>query len=850
MRDAATPTEPTAPPADGPLAGLRVLDLADESGALAGKLLGDLGADVVAIEPPGGSRARAIGPFWRDRPHPDRSLFHWYYATSKRSVVLDLEREAGRAALAALAAEADVLIETAAPGAMAARGLGYDALAARRPGIVVTSITPFGQSGPWRDWQGSDLVAAALAGMVYVNGFPGRPPQKPFGLQAFHAASFYAAIATLAALWARARLGGGGQHVDVSVLEATTAAVEPVAGFYHQNGTVHRRGGSLHWTRYFRVARCRDGYLLHCTLGDWTSLIEWVKADGKAGDLDGPEWEDFNYRRQHAEHLFDVLDAWVRDQAVADVVESAQLRRIPYAMVLPPEDQHANAQLLARGFHVPVAHPELGATILYPGAPYLFGATPWAIRRRPPLLGEHTHEVLAALGLADEEIAAASGADETTRGAGPRASRAGASVVAAPRPGASASVVAAPGSRASAPAVAAPGPRALDGIVVLDFTWVVAGPVATRILADQGARVIKIERRDSLDFGTRRGGFTGNLNRGKESVVLAMGTAAGKALAQRLVAEADVVIDNFSARVMRNWGLDYAGLAALRPDVIAIAMSGFGLTGPHKDYVSYGPTLQALSGFTLLMGEPGGEPAGWGYSYADMAAGQAAALATLAALHHRARTGEGQLVDLAQFENTCALLGPALLDWSANRRAAVPCGSRSQERPGAPYGVYPCRGEDRWCAVTVFDDADWGRLVAALGAPAWAQDARFATAASRREHADELDRALAAWTRARDAEEVMTTLQRAGVAAGVVADAVDLCDRNPQLAARGYWATLPTPEGEPVTVDGVPVRLARTPGYVAAPGPLLGEHTDHVLADLLGLDAAELTRLRADKVIG
>ena len=424
-------------------------------------------------------------------------------------------------------------------------------------------------------------------------------------------------------------------------------------------------------------------------------------------------------------------------------------------------------------------------------------------------------------------------------------------------------VVGASGARATTAASAASGAlpspsrsrrspaRALDGIVVLDFTWVVAGPLATRMLADHGAHVIKIERADALDFGTRRGGFTGNLNRGKESVVLAMNHPEGLALARQLVARADVVIDNFSARVMRNWGLDYAGLAAIRPDVIAVSMSGFGLTGPRRDYVSYGPTLQALAGFTDAMrattsaAGDGDEPVGWGYSYADMAAGHAAALATLAALHHRNRTGCGQLVDLAQFENTCALVGPTLLDAAAHARAVGAAGNRSQERAAAPYGVYPCHGEDRWCAITVLDDAQWAALRDVLDDPEWTRDPRLATVGGRVACAAELDRALAAWTQSRDAAEVMDRLQAAGVPGGIVADAVDPCTRNPQLAARGYWTHVSTPEGEPVTLDGIAARLGTTPGYVAAPGPLLGEHTERVLRELLGCSATDVARLRA-----
>ncbi|MGH7960817.1 MAG: CaiB/BaiF CoA transferase family protein, partial [Candidatus Binatia bacterium] len=242
--------------------------------------------------------------------------------------------------------------------------------------------------------------------------------------------------------------------------------------------------------------------------------------------------------------------------------------------------------------------------------------------------------------------------------------------------------------------------RALAGIRILDFTWVVAGPVATRILADQGAEVIKIERRDSLDLGTRRGGFTGNLHRGKESTVINMADPRGRAIARQLVALSDVVIDNFSARVMRNWGMDYESIKQIKPDIIAVSMSGFGHTGPQKDYVSYGPTLQALSGYTLLMRHPGREPAGWGYSYADMTGGYAGALAVLMALWHRKRTGQGQFVDLSQFETISSLIGPALPDILVNNATIAPFGNRSQEAPAAPHGIYRCAGTDRWCAIT------------------------------------------------------------------------------------------------------------------------------------------------------
>ena len=392
--------------------------------------------------------------------------------------------------------------------------------------------------------------------------------------------------------------------------------------------------------------------------------------------------------------------------------------------------------------------------------------------------------------------------------------------------------------------------RPLDGIRVLDFTWVVAGPVTTRILADLGAEVIKIERRGSLDFGDRRGGLSGTLMRGKKSLLLDLNDPRGLDLARRLAAVSDVVIDNFSARVMTNLGLDYDTLAQLRPDVICVRMTGFGLSGPDRDHVSYGPTLQALTGYTLLIGEPDGPPAGFGYSYSDLAGGNLGALAVLAAIWHRRRTGRGQLVDLSQLETVASVLGPVLLDRAVHGGASTPVGNASQETPGAPHGVYPCAGEERWIAITVFTEAEWERFAAAIGRPAWTREERFVTRSGRLGHAGELDRHVAAWTRGQRAEEVMARLQNAGVASGLVANAEDLCTRDPQLTARCHFVDVPTPEGRSVRIDGPPFLLSETPGAVSGPGPLLGEHSDEVLSALLGLDAAEIGALRAASVVG
>jgi crotonobetainyl-CoA:carnitine CoA-transferase CaiB-like acyl-CoA transferase len=392
------------------------------------------------------------------------------------------------------------------------------------------------------------------------------------------------------------------------------------------------------------------------------------------------------------------------------------------------------------------------------------------------------------------------------------------------------------------------GGAVLRGIRVLDFTWVVAGPVATRVLADHGADVIKIERLDTPDGAARRGGLFGNLNRGKRSVAIDLRARRGIALARALARRCDVVIDNFSPRVLVNWGLDHATLRRRTPRLIAVSLSGFGASGPLADAVSYGPTLHAQTGCTWHMRHPGGAPAGWGFAFSDMASGYCAALAVLAAVRAREVCGVGCAIDLAQLECLAAIIGPLLGD--ALRGAPIPdaLGNRSPERAAAPDGVYRCgdddSGRERWCAISVFDDVEWRAFTAAIGFPSWSNDRRFATLADRLEHRDELDRLVEVWTRARSPEAVMQTLQAAGVAAGLVADARDLAT-DPHLAARGYWARC----SDGTILDGVLPRLSVTPGAVAAPGPRLGEHTDDVLRELLGMKQSAVDRLRRDAII-
>ncbi|MXZ92476.1 MAG: CoA transferase [Chloroflexi bacterium] len=389
---------------------------------------------------------------------------------------------------------------------------------------------------------------------------------------------------------------------------------------------------------------------------------------------------------------------------------------------------------------------------------------------------------------------------------------------------------------------------ALRGIRVLDFTWIHAGPSATRILSDQGAEVIKVESNNALSViggpasATARGlGQRHNWNAGKLSISLNMKNPQGIDIARRLVAVSDVVAENFSGRVMPSWGLDYESIRAINPSLIMLSMSGFGRTGPWKDRVSYGQTLQAWSGFTELTGFPDTDPSGPASAYSDAVGGMAGAQAVLLALMHRARTGRGQWLDVSQFESLTSLLETLALDMSANGANAVSSrtGNRLPYGGGAPHGAYRCQGEDRWVAITVFTDEEWRDFVEVIGSPKWAEETRFATSDARQHNADALDVLVESWTGRHTAEDVMNRLQAVGVAAGVVQTGEDL-SRDPQLKEQGFFRRVPDHRGEYRTIESAPYKLSRTPGSVTRGAPEFAGDMTYVLRELLGMSDDEV----------
>jgi benzylsuccinate CoA-transferase BbsE subunit len=387
---------------------LRVLDLADEKGVYCSRILADLGADVIRIERPGGDAMRSNGPFYHDIPHPERSLYFWQFNANKRGVTLNLETADGRAIFRRLIEKADIVVESFPPGYLDSLGLGYEALARVNPELIMTSISPFGQSGPYRDFQGSDIVGVAMGGMMNVCGYPETPPVMPFGEQAYHTASSYAAIASLIALNYR-DIAGAGQYIDVPVQSCVAFSLEFANLWYiHWNEVLGRRG-SAHGSSGVgaftpNVYACQDGHM--CTFPGHIPE-DWIAADDMLGDLNEPQWQDpFTKLTPECQaHKMEITAAWMKTHTKAELFEGCQNMHISWSPVNTFADLFPDPHLKERGFFVPLEHPELGETLPYPGAPMKMQETPWRLRRRAPLVGEHNLEIYGQeLGFTKEQL--------------------------------------------------------------------------------------------------------------------------------------------------------------------------------------------------------------------------------------------------------------------------------------------------------------------------------------------------------------------------------------------------------------------------------------------------------------
>jgi crotonobetainyl-CoA:carnitine CoA-transferase CaiB-like acyl-CoA transferase len=720
---------------------------------------------------------------------------------------------AGGRPLDALAAGADIVLESGPVASL--RGLRPDGTS-RWPHAVHVIVTPFGLTGPRRGWRGDDLVIASAGGMTWLGGRASGPPKPPPGEQAVQVAGAHAAIAALLGVLARDRTGAG-QLADISAQEAVAATLETGAIAWIHAGRYPVRNGGVYEHVAHRIFPAADGYVAGGYSGSdrmWTDLLAWLADEGEAGDLHDPRWSDPVIRWQGREHVDAVVARFTEKRGARDIAAQGRARALPWAEVIPPARLPDNPQLRDRAFFVTVRGPDL------PDERVEDIGFPWEAVPRPV--------TLATIEQAPPDRAWESG---TARGIRPPAR---------PEPGEG---------------------GALNGLRVLDLTWVLAGPYATKQLAEHGADIIKIESRHRQDptrfapsmrlrpgAGPDDSGYFLNFNRNKRSVALNLRTSAGQQLLRDLAARCDVVIENFSPGVLARWGMDYASLRELNPSVILVSMAGVGQTGPWRDAVTFADTLAAMSGLSSETRDPGGNPQGLTFGLGDMVAANSAVLATLDLVSR----GQGGHVDLSQLEAMAATMGPALV--TAALGASGP-DARTPEHPNrsaraVPHGVYPAAGDDRWIAIAVQDQEQWAALTRLAGAPLAAVPGLAGVPAgagldARREREDEIDAALAAWTSGQEAEVVAARLQEAGVAAAVVATGRDLVDGDEHLAARGFYPVLRHPIAGPVRHEGVVARLSATPGALTSPAPLLGQHTAEVLGGLLGLDEATLAELAA-----
>ena len=800
------------------LEGVRVLDLSQGiAGPMAARMLGDFGADVIKVEAAGGDPARTLSPLLDEGPVSERSLLFAYLNWNKRGLTLDLESAKGRETIEALVRNSDIVIESFKPGTLARWGMSPQQMMEWNPRVVVTSVTDFGQEGPYAQYTGSDLVQQAMSGIMQISGDADRAPLKHGLNQAYFCAGLNAAYAALAAHCAAER-DGIGDHVDLSVQECLVSELVTCETYYTFMGAVQGRRLAVQDPYSGAPVATRKGYL---SFQASLTVPNETFADIFRNDaLRDPKFASNKQRSKHVEEVRVLVAESVKDRVAKELFLEGSHKRALMGVVQTAPDLLECEQLAERQFFVDVAHPT-GHTFRFPGELARMSVTPTAVRRRAPRLGEHTQEVLAELA-ANAKPASANGA-----------------TVATPR-------------------------LPLEGLRVLDLATVIAVPYMAGILSDLGAEVIKIESPHKLD-PTRQGVLTTYLdndtrvdginlsgmfnvvNRGKRSMVLDMAQPEGKQVLRELVARSDIIVNNFTPRVMSGWGLGDEELRRINPKIICLSNTGYGATGPWRKFPSQGTTLEVTMGIASYTGYRGDKPWKVGQSYPDFLACWTGLAAIFAALRHVRRTGEGQAVDLGMYQVGAALIPEALLQYQLDGTQPQRIGNEDELH--VPSNAYPCAGDDRWVALTVETDAKWQALAGWMKREGLAVDPGWATESARREHRQEVDALVARWVRDKDAFALMHRLQAAGIACGPVMNNRDLL-LDEHLRFRGFHERVELPQPMGVRpIMGRPWKLARRTVRIRKPGPRYGEDGRAILRDVLQMDEARIDALFQARVV-
>ena len=780
-------------------------------------ILGDLGANVIKVEPPGGSLSRFQGPKVADdsQEETERSLQFLAYNRNKRSIVLNPSSETDRGMLLAMMIGTDFVLDSGPPSNLAAYGISFDDLKKVNPRIIYVHISPWGIDGPAANRPASDLTISAMGGQAALQGSPDRAPVRVTVPQVWRHAGAEAATAALVA-HARMRATGEAQFVDLSAQCAMTWTTMnamnafDIQGFdFERLGSMVQLGTSMSTDPVFA---CADGYLVAIPGGpEINALLGFLIAENIVGDewLE-EDWETIDTRRNSGEEVTysrdqmrEALTRYFPHYTKTELFQIGLDLGITLAPIMTTADLLDFEQLKAREAWTTLQTPD-GKKIKAPGAFAKPSSGELKIKRKAPRLNEHSAEIRAELQLKQPKPASVAISKNATG-------------------------------------------RPFEGLKVLDLTWVIAGPVSSRYFSDHGATVVKVEsefRPDGLRLiGPRKGDpgwnnshFYGQFNAGKEAIRLNLKTPEGLEILKKLVSWADVLIENWAPGALARLGLSYPECSELNPKLIMMSTSLMGQDGPTSAIAGFGYHAAGMAGFYEITGWQDMPPHGPWMAYTDVIAPRFIAGLVAASIDHRERTGEGQHIDASQFEIALQFLAPELMDAQTSGYIATRLGNRSTD--AAPQGMYPCIGDDQWIAIACDSDEQWMKLRSALGEPAWATNIKFNDTAGRLSNHDEIDEHLSQWTALRTPVDTMDYLASYGVPAGALQRSEDL-SKDPQYLHREFNTFRRHPEIGEVPYAGIQYRI---PGYESGPyrhAPLFGEHTEYVLKDRLGLSDEE-----------
>ena len=773
--------------------------MADEKAELAGRLLADLGADVIRVEPPEGARSRRLPPF-----HGDTSLYFDVRNANKRGMRIDLGDPDGRADLIALLEGADIWIETGSPGELATFGLDPRILVDRLPHLIALSVSDFGQTGPYRDFVATDPVLEAMAWMLFRAGVPDLPPVLPPGALAYDMVGAGAAFAVLTAYLDRCHTGSG-QYIDMSVMEAvaqltdwglTSFSVISKLGMYNE---IRDGGGKV-----YPILPCLDGYVRASmvTVAEWRKWRTWITESGVGrGLLDQDYWDESRTRIELFDDLLrPVFVEFFQDRTMLDLSIEGQKRGLPITPMLSPAEVLDAEQFRALGSFID-GELSSGGTGRFASGFVVADGRRVGYRSPAPAGGEEAIPDPRWQPLAPIE------------GSG-----------------------------------GAPPGRPYSGLRVIEFGVAGAVPEIGRLLAEYGADVIRVESPKRIDLFRQLGGPNGmgsvfaSSNRTTRSIGVDFTNPAGADIVKELLKGADVVLENLAPGTLERFGLGPEQIRAIHPSILIVSSQTMGRHGPWSHWRGYGSNTQLPGGMSWLWSFPDvPEPVPQNVAFPDHFVGRLGALTVAADLIAKRRgAGRAGHVEIVQAEMALNLLADLFLKESLEPGSVHPQGNRSTR--GAPWGLYPCLGNQRWCAITCRTDSDWQGLVTAMGNPSWAEAPELATSSGRRHQEDMIDARISSWTSQLSDRDVMTLLQAQGVPAGMMMYMSDQ-PHDPHLRDRGYILEIDQPGVGPILLEGPAFHASRLPTPITTPAPFLGQHTREICVSLLGYSEREIDLL-------